>query len=118
MMCMEAQHEDGDEDLVLYGDQGVSTEEYDKATYDKLMKPQSEEEEEAKCNVALCTNDSMSLKKKRRWLNETMPDKNIHDVSQSDISLNENPTRSTFNNEATIVQGPTDDDDEIKSQKV
>ena len=32
--------------------------------------------------------------------------------------LNENPTRNTFNNEATIVQGPTDDDDEIKSQKV
>ena len=35
-----------------------------------------------------------------------MPDKNVHDVSQSDILLNENPIRNTFNNEATVVQGP------------
>ena len=45
MMCTEVQHEDGDEDLVVYRDQGVSTEEYDKATYGKLMETQSEEEE-------------------------------------------------------------------------
>ena len=32
MMCTEVQYEDGDEDLVVYGDQGVSTEEHDKAT--------------------------------------------------------------------------------------
>ena len=46
-----------------------------------------------------------------------MPDENIHDISQSDILLNENPTRNTFNNEATIVQGPMGNDNEIKSQK-
>ena len=46
MMCTEVQHEDGEEDLVVYGDQGISTEEYEKATYGKLMKTQSEEEEE------------------------------------------------------------------------
>ena len=46
-----------------------------------------------------------------------MADENIHDVSQSDVSLNENPTENTFNNEATVVQGPTGDDDEIKSWK-
>ena len=46
-----------------------------------------------------------------------MPDENIHDVSQSDISLNENPTRNTFNNKATIVQGPTGDDDKIELWK-
>ena len=61
------------------------------------------------------TNNSMSLKKKRRQLNETMPDKNVHDISQSDISLNENPTRNTINNKATIVQGLMGDDDKIKS---
>ena len=66
MMCTEVQYEDGDEDLVVYGDKGVSTEEYDKATYGKLMKTQSEEEEEVKYNMALCANDSMSLEKKRR----------------------------------------------------
>ena len=118
MMCTEVQHEDEDEDLVVYGDQRISTEEYEKATYGKLTKTQSEEEEEeVKCNVALCANDSVSLEKKRRQLNETMPDKNVHDVSQSDVSLNENPTGNTFNNEATVAQGPTSDEDEIKSWK-
>ena len=46
-----------------------------------------------------------------------MPDENIHDLRQSDVLLNENPTRNTFNNDATIVQGPMGDDDEIKSWK-
>ena len=92
MMCTEVQDEDVDEDLVVYRDQGVSTEEYNKATYGKLMKTQREEEEEVKCNMALCTNDSVSLEKKRMQLNKTMADKNIQNVSQSDISLNENPT--------------------------
>ena len=40
-----------------------------------------------------------------------MPNENVHDVSQSDISLNENHTGNTFNNVATAVQGPTGDDD-------
>ena len=46
-----------------------------------------------------------------------MPNENIHDVSQSDVLLNENPTRHSFNNEVTTVQGPTGDDNEIKSWK-
>ena len=91
MMCTEVQHED--EDLVVYGDQGISTEEYEKAMYGKLP---SEEEEEVMCNVALCINDSMSLEKKRRQLNETMRDEYVHDVSQSDISLNEKPNISSY----------------------
>ena len=59
MMCTDIQYED--EDVVVYGDQGINTEEYEKATYGKLMKTQSKEEEEVKCNMALCTNDSVSL---------------------------------------------------------
>ena len=43
MMCTEVQHEDEDEELVVYKDQGISTEEYGKAMYGKLTKPQSEE---------------------------------------------------------------------------
>ena len=67
MLCMAVPHEDEDEELVVYGDQGICTEEYEKAMYGELMKTQSEgEEEEVKCNMALCTNDSMSLEKKRR----------------------------------------------------
>ena len=117
MMCMEVQHEDEEKDIVVYGDQGISTEEYEKATYGELTKTQSEDEEEVKYNVALCANDIVSLEKKRRQLNKTMPNENIHDVSQSDVSLNENPTGTTFNNEATVVQGPTGDDEEIESWK-
>ena len=47
-----------------------------------------------------------------------MPDRNVHDISQSDVSLNENPTGNTFNYEVTTLQGPMGDDDEIESQKV
>ena len=66
MMCTEVQYEDEDKDVVVYGDQGISTEEYKKAMYGELMKTQSKEEEEVKCNVALCANDSVSLERKRR----------------------------------------------------
>ena len=114
MMCTKLQYEDEDKDVVVYRDQGISTEDYEKAMYGKLMKTQSKEEEEVKCNVALCTNDSVSLEKNRRQLNETMPNKNVHDVSQSDASLNEKPRGNTFNIEVTVVQGPTGDDDENK----
>ena len=36
MMYREVQYEDGDEDLIVYGYQGVSTEDYDKAMYGEL----------------------------------------------------------------------------------
>ena len=68
--------------------------------------------------MALCTNDSVSLEKKRRQLNENMPDKNVHDVSQSDISIDENATGNSFNNEVTTVQGKMGDDNEIELWKV
>ena len=64
MMCKEVQYEDAEEDVVVYGDQGINTEEYKKATYGNLTKTQSEEEE-AKYNVALCANNSVSLERKR-----------------------------------------------------
>ena len=44
MMCTEVQYEDADENIVVYGDQGINTEEYKKTTYGDLMKTQSEEE--------------------------------------------------------------------------
>ena len=52
MVCTELQYEDASKDEVVYGDQGISTEEYEKATYGDLTKTQSEEEEEIKCTVA------------------------------------------------------------------
>ena len=46
-----------------------------------------------------------------------MPNENIHEISQSDMLLNENPTGNIFNNEVTTVQGPFGDDDKIELQK-
>ena len=43
MMCMDIHCEDGDKDIITYRDQGVSTEEHDKAMYSKLTKTQSKE---------------------------------------------------------------------------
>ena len=54
--------------------------------------------------MALCTNDSVSVEKKRSQLNENMPDENVHNVSQSDLSIKENTTGNSFNNEVTTVQ--------------
>ena len=48
MMCTELQYEDADEDVIVYGDQGINTEEYEKATYGDLTKTQSEDEDKVK----------------------------------------------------------------------
>ena len=52
IVCTELQYEDASKDQVVYGDQGISTEEYEKATYGDLTKTQSEEEDQIKCAVA------------------------------------------------------------------
>ena len=52
MVCTELQYEDANEDEVVYGDQGISVEEYEKATYGNFTKTQSKEEDEVKCMVA------------------------------------------------------------------
>ena len=52
MVCMELQYEDTSEDEVVYSNQGISAEEYEKASYSDLTKTQSEEEDEVKCNIA------------------------------------------------------------------
>ena len=41
MMCTELQYEDADEDIVLYRDQGINTDEYVKAMHGNLTKTQS-----------------------------------------------------------------------------
>ena len=112
MMCTEYQYEDANENIVVYRDEGINTEEYENAMYGNLMKTHSEEETEVKCNVALCANDIVSLERKKK-----QPMKNVHNVSQSDTLLNENPTGNSFNNLTTMEQGTTDDDDENESWK-
>ena len=44
MVCMDIHHEDRDEDITMYGDQGVSTKKYDEDMYGELTKMDSEEE--------------------------------------------------------------------------
>ena len=66
MVCMELQYEDLSEDEVVYGDQEISIEEYEKATYGDLMKTQSKEENEVKCTVAQRANDREILERKKR----------------------------------------------------
>ena len=76
MVCTELQYEDAGEDEVVYGDQGINTEEYEKATYGDLTKTQSEEEEDVKCTVAQRANDSMIMVRKWRRLSENDPTRN------------------------------------------
>ena len=117
MVCTELQYEDASEDKVVYGDQAVSTEEYKKATYDNLMKTQSEEEDEVKCTVAQQANDCVILERKRRHLNENDPDKKSDDYNQSDAPINKRSTVNSINKSTSEVQGPMDDDNKDKSRK-
>ena len=76
IMGTELQYEDVDEDQIVYRDQGINPEEYEKAMYGNLMKTQSEEEEEVKCTVAQRANDSVVLERKRRQFNKILPMRN------------------------------------------
>ena len=117
MVCMEVQYEDASEDEVVYGDQGISVEEYEKATYDDLTITQSEEEDEVKCTIAQRAKDSMILERKKRHLSNDDPDKKSYDYNQSDTSINKRSTVNSINESTSKVEGPTDDDNENESQK-
>ena len=117
MVCTELQYEDASKDEVVYGDQGISTEEYEKATYGDLTKTQSEEEDDVKCTVAQRANDSMILERKRRRLNEKDPNKKSDDYNQSDTPINKWSTINSINESTSEVQGPMDDDNENESRK-
>ena len=73
MICTNVYRDDKYEDLVVYGDQGISTKTYDEETYGDLLKTGNDEEPFLKYNVALCTQDSVSLEKKQRRLNRDIP---------------------------------------------
>ena len=79
MVCTELQYEDVSEGEVVYGDQEINTEEYEKATYGDLMKTQIEDENEVKCTVAQRANDSVVLERKRRRFNEKNPEEKTDD---------------------------------------
>ena len=49
--------------MVVYGDQGTTTEKHDEETYGDLMDTDSDEDQIVKYNTALLANDSVTLKK-------------------------------------------------------
>ena len=117
MVRTELQYGDASKDEVVYSDQEINTEEYEKATYGVAMKTQSEEEEDVKCTVAQRANDSVILERKRRCLSENDPDKKSDDCNQSDASINKLSTVNSINESMSEVQGPTDDNNKNKLQK-
>ena len=117
MVCMALQYEDASKNEVVYGDQGISVEEYEKATYDNLMKTQSEEEDEGMCTVAKQANDSIILDRKKRHLSKEVPDKKSYNYNQSDASINKSSTVNSINESTSVVQGPTDDNNKIELRK-
>ena len=104
MICTDVYSDEEYEDLIVYGDQGISTKTYNEGMYGDLLKTDSDEEPIVKYNVALCAQDSVSLEKKRRRLNRDIP-------SEDETQL------SLINKENDTVQYPTSYDDDIESQK-
>ena len=117
MVCMELQYEDASKDKVVYGDQGINTEEYEKATYSDLMKSQSEEENEVKCTVVQRANNSVILERKKRRLNNNNPEEKTDDNNQCDTPISEKNTENTINELTTVAQGPTEDENKNESRK-
>ena len=82
------------------------------------MNTDSEEEPILRYNVALCTQDSVSLEKMRRWLNRDIPSEDENQLSLSHIEINRTDNKDAINNEIDTVQGPTSYGDEIESQNM
>ena len=117
MVCTDPQYEDTSEDKIVYGDQGINTEEYEKATYGDLMQSQSDEENEVKCTVAQRANDSVILERKKRRFNYNDPEEKTDDSNQCDTLISERGTENSINELTPEAQGPTEDDNKNESRK-
>ena len=104
MICTDAYRDEEYEEMVVYGDQGITSKKYDEETYGDLLNTGSDKEPVIKYNVVLCAQDSVSLEKKRRRLNRDIPSEDKNQLS-------------LINKENNTVQGTTNYDDEIESQK-
>ena len=104
MICTDIYSDEEYEDMIVYGDQGITTETYDEEMYGDLMNTDSDEDQIVKYNVALLANDSVTLEKKRRRLNR-------------DIPSEDNSQLSLLNKENDAEKDLTANDDEIESQE-
>ena len=117
MVCTEPQYEDASEDEVVYGDQGINTEEYEKTIYGNLMQTQSDEENDVKCTVAQRANDSVILERKKRRFNHNDPEENSVDYNQCETMISEAGTETSINEMIPETKGPTDDSNKNESRK-
>ena len=117
MVCTEPQYEDVSEDEVVYGDQGINTEEYEKTIYGNLMQTQSDEENDVKCTVAQRANDSVILERKKRRFNHNDPEENSDNYNQCETMISDAGTEKSINEMIPETKGPTDDGNKNESRK-
>ena len=115
MICADTYSDN--KEIVVYRDQGISLIKYEEDMYGELMNTDSNEEKNINYNMALCTQDSLSLEKKQRWLNGDIPSENVHNISQSNSAINETNREKVINKETNTVQCPTSYDEEKELQK-
>ena len=65
MICTDAYSDEEYEEMVVYGDQGNTSKLFYEDMYWDLMNTDSDEEPVIKYNVALCTQDIVSLERKK-----------------------------------------------------
>ena len=63
MICIDMYSDNKHQEIVVYGDQGISSTKYKEDMYVRLMDTDSNEEKNINYNVALCTQDRVSLEK-------------------------------------------------------
>ena len=107
MICIDIYSDNEDEEIVVYGDQGICLTKYKEDMYGELMNTDSDEDKNVKYNMALCTQDSVSLEKKQRRLNGDIPSENVDNISQSNSTIDETNCKKVINKETDTVQGPT-----------
>ena len=83
MICTDVYSDKEYKEMVVYRDQCVTLRKFDKDMYGDIMKTDSDEEQIVKYNVALCTQDNVSLEKKQRQLNRDIPSEDENSLSQS-----------------------------------
>ena len=65
MICTDTYSDEEYEEMIVYRDQGITSEKYDDETYRDLMNTDSDEDPAIKYNVAQCTQDNVSLEKNK-----------------------------------------------------
>ena len=104
MICTDVYSTDESEGMIVYGDQGISSENYDEETYGDILNTDSDDEQVIKYDVALLATDSVSLEKKRRRLNRDIPSEAPNHLSR-------------LNEDSDTKQGLTTQDEESESQE-